>query len=157
MIILTFVLSSRRRPRQIRSLTRRRLGVTYGIARWGVIATLAIVAMILLGVDLRGIWSTVVAVLSLVAIGFVAMWSILSHMLASLLIVLFRPFDVGDQIEIVGDDPVLGEVHDLNFIYTTLRTPEGVTLQIPNNLFFQKVLKRHSASVPLSSTEVAPG
>ena len=112
-IILTFVLSSRRRPREIRSLTRRRLGVTYGIARWGVIATLAIVAMIFLGFDLQGIWSTVVAVLSLVAIGFVAMWSILSHMLASLLIVLFRPFDVGSQIEIVGDDPVLGEVHDL--------------------------------------------
>lgn len=27
--------------------------------------------------------------------------------------------------------------------YTTLRTEDGGTLQVPNNLFFAKVLKRH--------------
>jgi small-conductance mechanosensitive channel len=74
------------------------------------------------------------------------MWSILSHMLASILIVIFRPFEVGDSVEIVGDDPVRGEVMDLNPVYTTLRAEDGGTLQVPNNLFFQKALKRHAPS-----------
>ena len=118
---------------------RRRLGLPKGVARWLVIGVLIIVGLLALGVDLH---STLVPALSLVAIGFVAMWSILSHMLASILIVIFRPFEVGDRVELIGDDPVLGEVLDLNPVYTTLRTEEGGTLQVPNNLFFQKALKR---------------
>lgn len=88
------------------------------------------------------------AALSLIAIGFVAMWSILSHMLASVLIVIFRPFEVGDRVEILGDDEIIGEVTDLNPVYTTLRAADGGTLQVPNNVFFQKALKRHAPSAP---------
>ena len=129
---------------------RRPTGLPRGFARWLVIGVLMVGAMLVLGFDLQGLWSTLVPVLSLVAIGFVAMWSILSHMLASVLIVIFRPFGVGDRVEIIGDDLVLGEVTDLNPIYTTLRAEDGGTIQVPNNLFFQKALKRHapSAAVP---------
>jgi len=129
-------------------LVRRRLGLPKGVARWLIIGGLSIAALFALGIDLQDFWSTVVAALSLVAIGFVAMWSILSHMLASILIVVFRPFEVGDRVEIVGDDPVLGEVTDLNPVYTTLRTEDGGTLQVPNNLFFQKAVKRHVPAAP---------
>ena len=125
------------------AFVRRRLGLPKGVARWLVIGGLSVAALLALGIDLQGLWSTMVAALSLVAIGFVAMWSILSHMLASILIVIFRPFEVGDRVEIVGDDPVLGEVTDLNPVYTTLHTDDGGTLQVPNNLFFQKAVKRH--------------
>lgn len=135
------------RPRRSRSATpalvRRRLGLPNGVVRWLVIGGVSVAALLAMGMDLQGLWSTLAATLSLVAIGFVAMWSILSHMLASILIVIFRPFEVGDRVEIVGDDPVLGEVTDLNPVYTTLRTDDGGTLQVPNNLFFQKAVKRH--------------
>lgn len=124
---------------------RRRLGLPKGVARWLVIAVLVIGGLLALGIDLH---STIIPILSLVAIGFVAMWSILSHMLASILIVIFRPFEVGDRVEIIGEDPVQGEVLDLNPVYTTLRTKEGGTLQVPNNLFFQKALKRHAPTIP---------
>lgn len=134
------------RPGRSRSVAttsvRRRLGLPKGVARWLVIAGLFFVALLALGVDLQGIWSSLGTVLSLIAIGFVAMWSILSHMLASVLIVVFRPFEVGDRVEIVGDDPVVGEVTDLNPVYTTLQADDGGIFQVPNNQFFQKVLKR---------------
>lgn len=129
-----------RLPTQV--LVRRRLGLPKGVARWLVIGGLSVAALLAVGIDLQGLWSTLVAALSLVAIGFVAMWSILSHMLASILIVVFRPFEVGDRVELVGDDPVRGEVTDLNPVYTTLRSDDGGTLQVPNNLFFQKAVKR---------------
>ena len=146
--ILTTVLLAR--PRRKRALApafvQRRLGLPKGVARWLVIGTVTVAALLALGIDLQGLWSTLVAALSLVAIGFVAMWSILSHMLASILIVIFRPFEVGDRVEIVGDDPVDGEVLDLNPVYTTLRTEDGGTLQVPNNLFFQKAVKRRASA-----------
>ncbi len=143
-----FLARPRRRQSAAPAFVRRRLDLPKGVVRWLAVAALAIVAMLGLGIDLQGLWSTIVAALSLVAIGFVAMWSILSHILASVFIVVFRPFEVGDRVEIVGDDLINGVVADLNPVYTTLRTDDGGTLQIPNNLFFQKVLKRHAPSAP---------
>lgn len=144
-ILTTTLISGKRRPRAVApALVRRRLGLPKGVVRWLIIGGLAVATMLAVGTDLQGLWATLVGALSLIAIGFVAMWSILSHMLASVFIVVFRPFEVGDRVEIIGEDPVLGEVTDLNPIYTTLRTDDDGTLQIPNNLFFQKVLKRHA-------------
>jgi small-conductance mechanosensitive channel len=130
------------------ALVRRRLGLPKGVVRWLVISALSFAALLAIGIDLQGLWSTVMAAFSLIAIGFVAMWSILSHMLASVLIVIFRPFEVGDRVELLGDDEVIGEVTDLNPVYTTLRAADGGTLQVPNNVFFQKSLKRHVPSTP---------
>jgi len=127
---------------------RRRLGLPKGVVRWLAIGGLSLAALVAIGIDLQGLWSTIMAALSLIAIGFVAMWSILSHMLASVLIVIFRPFEVGDRVEILGDDDIIGEVTDLNPVYTTLRAADGGTLQVPNNVFFQKALKRHAPSAP---------
>ncbi|MFT3870378.1 MAG: mechanosensitive ion channel [Nibricoccus sp.] len=149
--MIVYLLASRRRVRpRPRLMTPVRTRIAVGAVRWTIIGIAVAGVLFAMGIDLQGVWSLLGAVLSLVAIGFVAMWSILSHMLASLLIVVFRPFELDDQIEIVGDDPVLGKVVDLNLVYTTLRTADGGTLRIPNNLFFQKVLKRH-APIALAS------
>ena len=77
----------------------------------------------------------------MVAIGFVAVWSVLSNISCTLMILLFRPFSIGDRLEFPGED-IRGEAIDLNFLYTTLETTDGYRMQVPNNLFFQKVLKR---------------
>ncbi len=151
-ILATAALARPARPSPaITALAHRRLGLPKGVTRWLVIGGLTVVALLILGIDLHGLWSTLVGALSLIAIGFVAMWSILSHMLASVLIVVFRPFEVGDRVEIIGDDPVIGEVTDLNPVYTTLRCADGGILQVPNNLFFQRALKRHAPALPAAS------
>ena len=155
-ILATVLLARPRRARAIApALVPRRPGLPKGVARWLIMGALALAALLALGIDLQGLWSTLVAALSLVAIGFVAMWSILSHMLASVLIVVFRPFEVGDRIELVGDDPLVGDVVDLNPVYTTLRTEDGGTLQVPNNLFFQKAVKRQAPAALASPRPLA--
>lgn len=144
-ILTTYLLARKRRSHApLRHLIPVRSRITVGTIRWMFIGIAVLGVLLAMGIDLRGLWSMLGAVLSLVAIGFVAMWSILSHMLASFLIVAFRPFEIDDQIEIVGDDPIRSKVVDLNLVYTTLRTSDNGTLRIPNNLFFQKVLKRHA-------------
>lgn len=81
------------------------------------------------------------AVLGLIAIGFVAVWSVLSHITATFILVLTQAFSVDDHIEFMGD-PVRGKVKHLNTIYTVLEDTDGGVIYVPNNLFFQKMFRR---------------
>lgn len=58
----------------------------------------------------------------------------LSNMLAGVLILLYRPFKVGDDIS-VGEGR--GEVLTIDFRYTTIQT-EGKVVLIPNSTLFKK-------------------
>jgi small-conductance mechanosensitive channel len=90
------------------------------------------------GIELMTILTATVA---MVAIGFIAVWSMVSNVTATLLLVTVRPFNIGDTVQFAGEE-VKGKVVDVNLFYTTLQ-PEGEDcFQIPNNMFFQKVLKR---------------
>lgn len=111
------------------------------LVRWIVNVAALVLLLGVLGFNLGGLWAMMATVLGMVAIGFVAVWSVLSNVLCTFIILLYRPFEVGDEVEIAGE-PIGGKVADLNFLYTTLHTPDGALLQIPNNLFFQKVIKR---------------
>jgi small-conductance mechanosensitive channel len=122
------------------------------VGRW-LIATASVVLVLgVLGFDLGGIWAMLATLLGMIAIGFVAVWSILSNVLCTLIILLSRPFAVGDEIE-VPSEAVRGRVVDLSLLYTTLRAEDGSYVQIPNNLFFQKVLKRRPGQANVSLTE----
>lgn len=86
-------------------------------------------------------------ILGLVAIGFVAVWSVLSNLLCAFVMVMFKPFAVGDEIELTGGDGVKGKVIDLSLISTTLSVGKDATILVPNNLFFQRIIKRHAGTV----------
>ena len=86
-------------------------------------------------------------IIGLVAIGFVAVWSVLSNLLCAFVLVFFKPFAVGDEIELTGGDGVKGRVIDLSLIFTTLATGPGETILVPNNLFFQRIIRRHAGTV----------
>ncbi|MDH5674870.1 MAG: mechanosensitive ion channel family protein [Myxococcales bacterium] len=104
-------------------------------------------------------WALLSAVLATVAIGFFAVWSLLSNATSALLILMFRPFRLGDTVELVEptNRTVLGGVVlDINLMYTTLEETDAETgaiarLQVPNNLFFQKLMRtRMAAPVPVA-------
>jgi small-conductance mechanosensitive channel len=120
-----------------------------GLLRWIVRLLALIFILSTVGFQIGGIWGMISTVLGLVAIGFVAVWSLISHTTATVLILFTRPFQVGDDIEFPGE-PVSGRVTDINFFFTTLIDHEGVLCQIPNNLFFQKSCKRRR-NTPLLS------
>jgi small-conductance mechanosensitive channel len=87
-------------------------------------------------------------VLGLVAIGFVAMWSVLSNFLCTFVLIVFKPFSVGDEIELPASN-VKGQVVDLTLIFTTLKVGRNETVMIPNNTFFQTIFKRRIGTVTL--------
>lgn len=84
-------------------------------------------------------------ILGLVAIGFVAVWSVLSNFLCTFVLIAFKPFSVGDEIELPGDN-IRGRVTDLTLIFTTLQVGPGETVMVPNNMFFQRLFKRRAGT-----------
>ena len=101
----------------------------------------AIMVAKVFGYDGSGILGGLMAVAGLVAIGFVAVWSVLSNMLCTFVLIIFNPFSVGDELEIPAEN-IAGTVVDVSLIFTTLSHKDGAMIQIPNNMFFQKVFTR---------------
>lgn len=122
-------------------LTKNEIHPVRHLIRW-ILRVLALVLIFgVLGFELGGLWAMISTVLGLIAIGFVAVWSLLSNASSTVLILFLRPYQIGDDIEFVGEQ-VRGRVMDLNFFFTTLLDHDGQLVQIPNNLFFQKAIKR---------------
>jgi len=103
------------------------------------------------GVKVSSIINSLLAVAAMVAIGFIAVWSVFSNFLCALLLIIFSPFQVGDEIEIteaVGGVGLRGRVVDVSLMYTVLLETcdlpeeERPLVRIPNNIFFQKAVKR---------------
>jgi small-conductance mechanosensitive channel len=121
------------------------------VVQLAVFATSIVLILEIFGINLGGIWAVLSTMLAIVGVGFVASWSMLSNSFCTFMILMFRPFAIGDEIEFAGE-PVHGKVVDLNFLYTTLRCDDGSDMQIPNNFFFQKVLKRRHGGGSISLT-----
>lgn len=143
LVLAWFTLTAMRRALlgKVPPLARRPLEIV-GKYSIGIIALLLIFGRFY---DLSGVWGTVSTVLAMVGVGFVAMWSVLSNTMCTFVLILSRPFRVGDHVELVGDQ-ASGIVVDLTFIYTTLRADDGTLVRIPNNLFFQRVLRCRAGS-----------
>ena len=120
-------------------------------------ALLGIVVLLLVlgffGVSVASFWAALSGVLVLIALGFVAVWSILSNVMSSILLVVFAPFRIGDRIEIQDPNSEVregGRVVGINLMVTTLiaeETPvdgesvQEVVVRVPNNIFFQKYVR----------------
>ena len=92
---------------------------------WTVLLIFGLFALEAVGL-LENVWGVISAVVALIAVGFVAVWSILSNVMCTFMLLLFRPFNIGDDIEILeptGTTGLKGRVVHLNLMFTTLEEP----------------------------------
>lgn len=100
--------------------------VTYRIIRYGLKIALFIVFLGYVGIDTAGI-GTIIASLS-VAVGLAVQGS-LSNLAGWFVIIVMRPFKLGDYIEAQGNS---GTVEDIRVFYTYIATPDNKVIMIPN-------------------------
>ena len=119
------------RSRQLSSLLRDFLVIT---AR-------RLVFIIGLFVGLSALEINVGPVLAIVgAAGFViafALQNSLSNFASGILMLVYRPFDVGEFVNVAG---VLGKVESMNLLSTQLRTPDNQQVIVPNNSVWGDVI-----------------
>lgn len=74
------------------------------------------------------------------AVGF-ALQGSLSNFAAGIMILIFRPFKIGDFIEAAG---IFGMVKDIHLFNTVLATPDNVKIIVPNGKVYGDVIKNIS-------------
>jgi small-conductance mechanosensitive channel len=123
-----------------------------GAVRGGIVLLVLLLSLQQAGVEVTGIWAAASALAAMLAGGFVALGTVLSNLLCTVLLLVFAPFRVGDDIEIIeatGGRGLRGRVVDLKALYTSLRISDeagGGAVQVPNTLFFQKSIRRWSSA-----------
>ena len=121
-----------------------------GIVKWILIVVVILLCLGFFGVSVGTLWAALSGMLALIAVGFIAVWSVLSNILCSILLIVFPPFRIGDEIEIqepTSNFFVRGKVVGTNMLFTSLEAtnPEdeadSTILRVPNNIFFQKYVR----------------
>lgn len=104
----------------------------------GLYLIVAIVTIMILGLELSA-FSAAIASVGL-AIG-LALQGGLSNIAGGVMVVAFKPFEVGDYVEVSG---VGGTVTDIGIFYTTLTTPDNKKVVIPNGTVSNAVVTNYS-------------
>jgi len=103
--------------------------------------TLAVLLLLdLWGVSVGGLWTVMVSVATIIGVGFLATWAMVSNITASVFLAIWHPFHIGDTVELLPEN-LKGRAVERNLMFTVLREDSGSVLQIPNNLFFQKMFR----------------
>jgi len=109
------------------------------LARYVIIAAGIVAAIQQLGVQTTSILAVFGA--ASLAVG-LALQGALSNVAAGVMILLFRPYRVGDLIEVGGRT---GRVESLDLFATELATPDNVKVMVPNGKVFGDVITNFSA------------
>ena len=127
--------------------------IATAVLKWGLVVIASIAVMQQFGISVHSLWTALSAVFVLVAVGFVALWSVLSNMLCAVFLVLFAPFRIGDRIEVIEivlndgtKQGLRGTVTGIDLIYTTLQDDDDSTVRIPNNMLFQRAIRTTSGA-----------
>lgn len=91
-------------------------------------------------------WDVFSAIFIATAVGFIALWSVLSNAVCAVFILVMRPFRFNDYIEILEPADkkpgVEGRVVDLSLMFTTIEVEDRhdalVLCRVPNTIFFTK-------------------
>ena len=100
--------------------------------------TVVIIALVILGFELS-VFSAAIASLG-VTIG-LALQGGLSNIAGGVMVVAFKPFELGDYIE---TPDASGTVTDIGIFYTTLTTPDNKKVVIPNGTITSTVITNYS-------------
>ncbi len=121
-----------------------RLDTTLGnflasIIKYAILFVAFLMAASLVGIKIAAIF-TIFAAMTL-AIG-LALQGTMGNVAAGILLIVFRPYRIGDYIEADGDE---GFVDDINVFTTTLRTMDNVKLILSNGGAWRSTIKNYSS------------
>lgn len=144
LIILVIQRRLERSLAQLRRHTRLSIDTTLVLQRLGagiLWVILALIALRFMGVNVDGLWAILASTLAVVGVGLLAVWTMVSNITASLFIWIWRPYELGEHIEVLPDG-LKGRTIDRSLMFTEIREEDGSTLMVPNNLFFQRIIRR---------------
>src|SRR5689334_11685124 len=139
-LVVAWMVSSYLVNLSVKALTKAHVEITLAkflsnLLRWGLLALVIITCLSMFGVPA----TSFVAVMGTVglAIG-LALQGSLSHMAAGVMLMLFRPFRVGDLVVIAGQR---GTVDEIELFTTRIDTPDWRRVIIPNGAVYNNIIE----------------
>jgi len=115
------------------------LGSFFGsLVRWAITAAVFIAALQVFGVQATS-FVAILGALTL-AIG-LSMQGALGNIASGVMIMVFRPYKLGDYVETAG---VAGSVKEINLFQTVLATVDNVKIMVPNSQAIDGVIRNYS-------------
>ena len=111
------------------------------VTRWALGLLLLVLILRVWGADVSVVWTTFVGMLAVIGVGLLATWTMASNVTARFFIWFWQPVRLGQRIEIFPEN-LCGRVPEENLMFTELRQDDGHVIVIPNNLLFQRVIRR---------------
>lgn len=109
------------------------------ILYWTLLVVVIIAAMSALGIDTTALIALLGA--AGIAVG-IALQDSLKNFASGVLLIIFRPFHVGDYVEAAGTS---GIVEEITIFTTTMRTPDNREVIVPNGPIYNDVIVNYSA------------
>lgn len=110
------------------------------LVRWAILAVVIIAVLQLVGFQA----TSLVAVLGAasLAVG-LALQGTLSDVASGVMLIIFRPYRLGDYIDVGG---TAGTVKEINLFVTELATPDNVQIIMPNSKAWSSIITNYSAN-----------
>lgn len=111
-----------------------------GIAYYVVLVAVAVAVLGMIGIQT----ASLLAVLGAAGLAAgLALQGTLSNVASGVMLLIFRPFQVGDYIEAGG---TAGSVESIALFSTTLNTPDNVKILMPNSAIYGNTIKNYAAN-----------
>lgn len=110
------------------------------IVRWVILLIVFVAVLGIFGIEATSLVAVMGA--ATLAIG-LALQGTLSDLAAGFMLVLFRPYSLGQYVSIGGTG---GTVKDLNLFFTVLVTPDNVQITMPNGQAWGAIITNYSAN-----------
>lgn len=108
-----------------------------------ILVVIAITIIIFQFSSTSGVAAGAISVAAGTIIGFSSRNTI-SNAIAGILLLSARPFKIGDRIRTSTNDELIGDVIEINLLYTKLRTVRNELVAIPNQLLLQQQIINYS-------------
>jgi len=121
-----------------------------GISYYVVLLVTLIAVLGLFGIET----ASLIALLGGASIGLSLAWQgTLSNFAAGMMLLIFRPFKIGDYVEVAG---TAGSVKEIAMFSTVLATPDNVQITVPNSSVYGTLIKNYSAN-PTRRNDIVMG
>ncbi|MEN9304683.1 MAG: hypothetical protein RL264_3112 [Bacteroidota bacterium] len=82
------------------------------------------------------------SIITVLGIAFVAQWSILTNITASLILFFNHPVKIGQRVRVLDKEyDVQGKLIDISLFFMYIKDNEGHLITIPNSVFIQKTVQ----------------
>jgi len=120
------------------------------LVRWGILTLVGVMCLSKFGVETASLAAVIGA--TGLAIG-LAFQGTLSNFAAGAMLLIFRPYKVGDLVNVAGH---LGKVNEIELFTTSLDTPDNRRIIVPNGSIFGAVIENITYH-PLRRAEIGVG